>query len=139
MKEAYVGRVEIWEIVKVRETIFESGTRLKEDKWLLPAWTLDYVKDSDPGTHYEKVALQTNDDSDTYTGMENLLIHRGSIGARFSAVLNANMSPFGNDWTYASSAERRYIACIVLSRLFGPYVENERFWTGGLGWDGLVG
>jgi hypothetical protein len=120
LDEAHISRGRVWELVHVRETVFESGTRLKEDKRLFSVCTSDHVKDGNPVRDHENIALQPRDCDGTYTGTENLLIHRGSMGADFSAVLKAKMSPFGKDWTYASSAERRYIVCIVLSRLFGP-------------------
>lgn len=40
-------------------------------------------------------------------------------------------SPLGNPWMYASSLGRLYDACSKVSWLFGPYVENDKFWTGG--------
>lgn len=54
----------------------------------------------------------------------------GVLGMR---ALNEMISPFGRLWMYASSLVRRYEDWRWWSWLLGPYVENERFWTGGRG------
>jgi hypothetical protein len=57
LDKAYIGRGKVWEIVEVVETVFELGTRLKENERFLSVRTLDYVEDGDAMTYHENLAL----------------------------------------------------------------------------------